>query len=40
MTPQHIAHDVMGMVLGSKLPYARGVSGDTGAQPIVARAED
>lgn len=39
MTPQHIAHDVMGMVLGSKLPYARGVSGDTGAQPIVARAE-
>jgi 1-deoxy-D-xylulose-5-phosphate synthase len=40
MTPQHIAQDVMGMVLGSKLPYARGVSGDTGAQPIVARAED
>lgn len=38
MLPQHIAHDVMGMVLGSKLPYARGVSGDTGAQPVVARA--
>lgn len=40
MLPQHIAHDVMGMVLGSKLPYARGVSGDTGAQPVVARAEE
>ena len=40
MTPQHIAHDVMGMVLGSKLPYARGVSGDTGAQPIVVRAKE
>ncbi len=40
MTPQHIASDVMGMVLGSKLPYARGVSGDTGAQPIVVRAKE
>ncbi|MHA7986602.1 1-deoxy-D-xylulose-5-phosphate synthase [Rathayibacter sp. CAU 1779] len=36
MTPQHIAHDVMGMVLGSKLPYARGVSSDTGSQQIIA----
>ncbi|QDZ13872.1 1-deoxy-D-xylulose-5-phosphate synthase [Humibacter ginsenosidimutans] len=36
MTPQHIAHDVMGMVLGSKLPYARGVSNDTGSQPVIA----
>ncbi|KQM84585.1 1-deoxy-D-xylulose-5-phosphate synthase [Agromyces sp. Leaf222] len=37
LTPQHIARDVMGMVLGSKLPHARGVSSDTGASPIVAR---
>jgi 1-deoxy-D-xylulose-5-phosphate synthase len=35
LTPQHIANDVMGMVLGSKLPHARGVSSDTGQQPIV-----
>ncbi|MET0801411.1 MAG: 1-deoxy-D-xylulose-5-phosphate synthase [Actinomycetota bacterium] len=40
MTPQHIAHDVMGMVLGSKLPYARGVSSDTGAAPIIASSGD
>lgn len=36
MTAQHIAHDVMGMVLGSKLPYARGVTTDTGTTPITA----
>ncbi|MET4157938.1 1-deoxy-D-xylulose-5-phosphate synthase [Agromyces sp. PvR057] len=36
LTPQHIARDVMGMVLGSKLPHARGVSSETGASPIVA----
>ena len=39
LTPQHIAHDVMGMVLGSKLPYARGVSSDTGSQQIPASRE-
>ncbi|MFF2369499.1 1-deoxy-D-xylulose-5-phosphate synthase [Agromyces sp. NPDC058110] len=36
LTPQHIAQDVMGMVLGSKLPHARGVSSDTGSTAIVA----
>ncbi|GAB3388075.1 1-deoxy-D-xylulose-5-phosphate synthase [Humibacter soli] len=35
MTPRQIAQDVTAMVLGSKLPHARGVAGDTGAQPIV-----
>ncbi|MBM7504950.1 1-deoxy-D-xylulose-5-phosphate synthase [Agromyces aurantiacus] len=40
LTPQHIARDVTGMVLGSKLPHARGaglepVSSDTGSQPRV-----
>ena len=39
LTPQHIAHDVTAMVLGTKLPHARGASGDTGAQPIIAHAE-
>jgi len=37
LTPQHIARDVMGMVLGSKLPHARGVSSETGVSPVVAR---
>ncbi|MCM3657066.1 1-deoxy-D-xylulose-5-phosphate synthase [Agromyces mediolanus] len=40
LTPQHIAHDVTAMVLGTKLPHARGASGDTGAQPIIARLAD
>ncbi|MEJ3405965.1 1-deoxy-D-xylulose-5-phosphate synthase [Rathayibacter sp. YIM 133350] len=40
MTPQHIAHDVVGMVLGSKLPHARGVSSDTGSAPIIARSSE
>ncbi|WP_394552281.1 1-deoxy-D-xylulose-5-phosphate synthase [Agromyces sp. MMS24-JH15] len=40
LTPQHIARDVTAMVLGSKLPHARGagreaVSSDTGSQPRV-----
>lgn len=30
LTPQHIARDVTGMVLGSKLPHARGAGADTG----------
>ncbi|KQX06749.1 MULTISPECIES: 1-deoxy-D-xylulose-5-phosphate synthase [unclassified Leifsonia] len=34
MTPQHIAHDVVGMVLGSKLPHARAI--DTGSTAITA----
>ena len=38
LTPQHIARDVTAMVLGSKLPHARGagleqVSSDTSPQP-------
>jgi 1-deoxy-D-xylulose-5-phosphate synthase len=38
LTPQHIARDVTAMVLGSKLPHARGagleqMSSDTGSQP-------
>ena len=28
------------MVLGSKLPHARGASSDTGSHPIVARSSD
>ncbi|MFK4728463.1 1-deoxy-D-xylulose-5-phosphate synthase [Agromyces mediolanus] len=40
LTPQHIAHDVTAMVLGTKLPHARGASDDTGAQPVIARAAD
>ncbi|SFR76515.1 1-deoxy-D-xylulose-5-phosphate synthase [Agromyces sp. CF514] len=36
LTPQHIAQDVMGMVLGSKLPHARAVSSDTGSTAIIA----
>ncbi|MFC9561425.1 1-deoxy-D-xylulose-5-phosphate synthase [Agromyces sp. NPDC056965] len=39
LTPQHIARDVTAMVLGSKLPHARGagadVSTDTSPQPRV-----
>ena len=40
MTPQHIARDVMGMVLGSKLPHARGVSADTGPTQLTARSPE
>jgi 1-deoxy-D-xylulose-5-phosphate synthase len=36
LTAQDIAHDVTGMVLGSKLPHARGVSSDTGSTAVVA----
>ncbi|KHK97351.1 1-deoxy-D-xylulose-5-phosphate synthase [Microbacterium mangrovi] len=39
LTPRQIAHDVTAMVVGAKLPYARGASADTSALPIVARAE-
>jgi 1-deoxy-D-xylulose-5-phosphate synthase len=39
LTPRQIAHDVTAMVVGAKLPYARGVSADTSSLPIVARAE-
>ncbi|MEL4318571.1 1-deoxy-D-xylulose-5-phosphate synthase [Leifsonia sp. YIM 134122] len=38
MTPQHIAHDVVGMVLGSKLPHARPI--DTGSTPITAGSNE
>ncbi|KQO99787.1 1-deoxy-D-xylulose-5-phosphate synthase [Leifsonia sp. Leaf264] len=38
MTPQHIAHDVVGMVLGSKLPRARAI--DTGSTPITAGSSE
>ncbi|GAA1831922.1 1-deoxy-D-xylulose-5-phosphate synthase [Agromyces salentinus] len=39
LTPQDIAQDVMGMVLGSKLPYARGISSDTDSTAIIAGGE-
>ncbi|UOE45263.1 1-deoxy-D-xylulose-5-phosphate synthase [Agromyces larvae] len=39
LTPQQIAQDVTAMVLGTKLPHARGASGDTGAQPIIEHAK-
>ncbi|HKT58335.1 MAG TPA: 1-deoxy-D-xylulose-5-phosphate synthase [Microbacterium sp.] len=39
LTPRQIAHDVTAMVLGAKLPYARGASADSAAVPIVARAD-
>ncbi|MGN6125268.1 MAG: transketolase C-terminal domain-containing protein, partial [Humibacter sp.] len=39
MTSRQIAQDVTAMVLGSKLPHARGVAGDTGAQPIVVHVK-
>ena len=38
MTPQHIAHDVVGMVLGSKLPHARAI--DTGSTSITAGSNE
>ncbi|KQQ95464.1 1-deoxy-D-xylulose-5-phosphate synthase [Leifsonia sp. Leaf325] len=38
MTPQHIAHDVVGMVLGSKLPHARPI--DTGSTSITAGSNE
>lgn len=36
LTPQHIARDVTAMVLGSKLPHARGVSADTASNSIIS----
>jgi len=39
LTPRQIAHDVTAMVLGAKLPYARGASADTASLPIITRAE-
>jgi len=32
LTAQHITHDVVGMVVGTKVPYARGAGGDVVAQ--------
>jgi 1-deoxy-D-xylulose-5-phosphate synthase len=37
LTPRQIAHDVTAMVVGAKLPYARGASADTSSMPIVER---
>ncbi|GAA4357079.1 1-deoxy-D-xylulose-5-phosphate synthase [Microbacterium rhizosphaerae] len=39
LTPQQIARDVTAMVSGAKLPFARGVSGDTGVLPVVRPIE-
>ena len=39
LAPWQIAHDVTAMVLGAKLPYARGASADTSALPVISRAE-
>jgi 1-deoxy-D-xylulose-5-phosphate synthase len=39
LTPRQIAHDVTAMVLGAKLPYARGASVDTSSLPVISRAE-
>jgi 1-deoxy-D-xylulose-5-phosphate synthase len=39
LTAQQIAQDVTAMVLGTKLPHARGASDETGAQPIIVPAK-
>jgi 1-deoxy-D-xylulose-5-phosphate synthase len=43
LTPQHIARDVVAMVLGSKIPVARPLAADgtnTGSIPLRPRAQD
>ncbi|WP_395242981.1 1-deoxy-D-xylulose-5-phosphate synthase [Agromyces sp. MMS24-K17] len=39
LTAQQIAQDVTAMVLGTKLPHARGASDETGAQPVILPAK-